>query len=246
MGPPVGCGAGVDSGCALAGYASRLRREQGARSRNVPAKWRTSRWLLLVVQIVLGAITVKLELPPWSVVLHLGTAMLLLATLLDRGEWTDRGAACCAPTRCHPGARVRHRPLWRADGESRRRGCVSWVPVVHGQVWITAGPLALIQWIPPPARVLARDRGPGLGRCGRRSAGLRSSLGLVVLQIGIGAAIVLLGLPSGLQAAATWQSVPRCGRDRPRVTLKAWPRTPGPGDDVPGARTVRDSDHSSW
>jgi len=35
---------------------------------------------LLVVQIVLGAITVKLELPPWSVVLHLGTAMLLLAT----------------------------------------------------------------------------------------------------------------------------------------------------------------------
>src|SRR5206468_7601176 len=37
---------------------------------------------LLVLQIVLGAITVKLELPAWSIVLHLGTAMLLLATLL--------------------------------------------------------------------------------------------------------------------------------------------------------------------
>src|SRR5688500_4698245 len=37
---------------------------------------------LLVVQLLLGAITVKLELLPWSVVLHLGTAMLLLATLL--------------------------------------------------------------------------------------------------------------------------------------------------------------------
>src|SRR5467141_1600298 len=37
---------------------------------------------LLVVQILLGAITVKLSLPPWTVVLHLGTAMLLLATLL--------------------------------------------------------------------------------------------------------------------------------------------------------------------
>src|SRR3954470_23052892 len=32
---------------------------------------------LLIVQVLLGAITVKLELPPWSVILHLGTAMLL-------------------------------------------------------------------------------------------------------------------------------------------------------------------------
>ena len=35
---------------------------------------------LLVVQILLGAITVWLELPPASVILHLGTAMVLLAT----------------------------------------------------------------------------------------------------------------------------------------------------------------------
>src|SRR2546428_56457 len=32
--------------------------------------------------IVLGAVVVKLALPPWTVILHLGTAMLLLATLL--------------------------------------------------------------------------------------------------------------------------------------------------------------------
>src|SRR5437899_3059723 len=37
---------------------------------------------LLIVQVLLGAITVKLALPAWTVVLHLGTAMLLLATLL--------------------------------------------------------------------------------------------------------------------------------------------------------------------
>ena len=37
---------------------------------------------LLAVQIALGAVTVKLSLPPWTVILHLGTAMLLLATLL--------------------------------------------------------------------------------------------------------------------------------------------------------------------
>jgi heme A synthase len=36
---------------------------------------------LLVIQILLGAITVWLELPPASVILHLSTAMALLATL---------------------------------------------------------------------------------------------------------------------------------------------------------------------
>jgi heme A synthase len=37
---------------------------------------------LLLVQVLLGAVTVKLSLPPWTVILHLGTAMLLLATLI--------------------------------------------------------------------------------------------------------------------------------------------------------------------
>src|SRR5256714_11710534 len=37
---------------------------------------------LLIAQVLLGAVTVKLQLPPWTVILHLGTAMLLLATLI--------------------------------------------------------------------------------------------------------------------------------------------------------------------
>src|SRR5439155_13937746 len=37
---------------------------------------------LLLVQVGLGAVTVKLALPPWTVILHLGTAMLLLAALI--------------------------------------------------------------------------------------------------------------------------------------------------------------------
>src|SRR5438445_3036007 len=37
---------------------------------------------LLILQVLLGAVTVKLRLPPWTVILHLGTAMLLLATLI--------------------------------------------------------------------------------------------------------------------------------------------------------------------
>src|SRR5581483_1249961 len=38
--------------------------------------------VLLVIQSVLGAVTVKLDLPPQVVMAHLGTAMLVLATLL--------------------------------------------------------------------------------------------------------------------------------------------------------------------
>jgi heme A synthase len=50
--------------------------------------------LLLAFQVMLGAITVWLELPATTVVLHLGTAMLLLATLivaaLDAGSSRTR------------------------------------------------------------------------------------------------------------------------------------------------------------
>jgi len=47
-------------------------------------RFRTSLWVvaLLAVQVMLGAVTVWLELPPWSVIIHLGTAMALLGLLL--------------------------------------------------------------------------------------------------------------------------------------------------------------------
>ena len=38
--------------------------------------------VLLVVQVLLGAVTVKLALPPWVIVTHLANAMLLLAALM--------------------------------------------------------------------------------------------------------------------------------------------------------------------
>jgi heme o synthase len=37
---------------------------------------------LLVIQVLLGAITVKLSLPPWVIITHLANAMLLLATIM--------------------------------------------------------------------------------------------------------------------------------------------------------------------
>lgn len=71
------------------------------------AAWRPYRKLsaaaavLLVVQVLLGAVTVRLELPPASVMLHLGTALLLLTVLLvawcrsagDRARPARRDAA---------------------------------------------------------------------------------------------------------------------------------------------------------
>src|SRR5437016_12189201 len=67
---------------ALAVYAWWLRRETGNEKRETPGVAAYVALMLLVLQVGLGAVTVKLSLPPWTVILHLGTAMLLLATLL--------------------------------------------------------------------------------------------------------------------------------------------------------------------
>src|SRR5207249_5975998 len=86
----------------LAGLAWWLRRGARSEERDRPDRTSYTALGLLMLQILLGAVTVKLELPPWTVILHLGTAMLLLATLMvvareDRvappsraGLWTSR------------------------------------------------------------------------------------------------------------------------------------------------------------
>lgn len=59
---------------------------------------------LLIVQILLGAVTVWLELPPTTIVLHLGTAMSLLALLLL--SWLGWADAPLGPSRRDPAARM--------------------------------------------------------------------------------------------------------------------------------------------
>jgi cytochrome c oxidase assembly protein subunit 15 len=168
---------------------------------------------LLVVQVLLGAITVKLELPAWSIVLHLGTAMLLLATLL----------IAATP---HPPSSARPHPLMRVlislafvtvlfgalTANVGASAACHGFPLCNGQIWITAGPLALVQWV---HRLLAYSLAVTATIWAVRRSGPvpKVILGLVVLQIAIGAATVLLGLPSGLQAAhvavgaAVWAGV---------------------------------------
>jgi protoheme IX farnesyltransferase len=85
-------------------------------------------------------------------------------------------------------------------------------PLCNGQIWSTAGPLAAIHWI---HRLLAYSLVIVTTLWARRTRGTAATviLGLVVLQIAIGAGTVLLGLPSGLQAlhvavgSAVWAAV---------------------------------------
>src|SRR5947209_1703183 len=64
---------------ALAIYAWHLRRVQG---NTAPGRAAYVALALLGVQVTLGAVIVKLALPPLRVVLHLAIAMLILATLI--------------------------------------------------------------------------------------------------------------------------------------------------------------------
>ena len=157
---------------------------------------------LLIVQVLLGAITVKLELPAWSVVLHLGTAMVLLATLLvaarpqtqSLAPFRSRGAIALASLTF---VTVLFGALTANLGAAAACGGF---PLCNGEIWISAGPLALIHWV---HRLLAYSLAIVATVWAVRTPGKASKivLGLIALQIAVGAGTVLSGLASGLQAA---------------------------------------------
>jgi heme A synthase len=158
---------------------------------------------LLAVQIVLGAVTVKLELPAWTVVLHLGTAMLLLAALLvaARGEpqpsesASRRAGAVIALSLAF--ATVLLGALTANLGAAS--ACLGF-PLCNGQFVPDGNYLQYIQWT---HRLLAYGFAAYAAwwawRAPRR--GTRAVLGLVLLQIAVAAAMVLLAVPRPLQAA---------------------------------------------
>lgn len=170
---------------------------------------------LLVVQVMLGAVTVWLELPPASVILHLTTAMLLLALLVvlatdavvgkeganERGWDGGRlaGAALLAFLVVLAGALVANVEAARAcqgfplcNGEwwpgRSWRAQLHWVHRVaaYGLVaWVIALPFVAVRWGAP--------------------RGVRAALGwaaaLATGQIAVGAWMVLAGLPTAARAA---------------------------------------------
>ena len=177
---------------------------------------------LLALQITLGAIVVKLALPPWTVILHLGTAMLLLATLLVI-------ATGGAPLRVTPGFRpglvipalgfvtVLFGALTANLGAAS--ACLGF-PLCNGKVIPAGNYLQALHW---GHRLL------GFGLLGSlawwawhaRRPGPTAALGLALAQVGVAAAMVLLALPRGLQVAhaavgtALWAALVLAARGEP-------------------------------
>lgn len=187
-----------------------------------PESWTTLRRVsaaalgLLVIQVLLGAVTVWLELPAASVILHLGTAMLLLAVLLAAalhgftgraprrpvdaaGRWT-RIAMAGGFIVVLAGALVAN-----LDALAACRG----FPLCGGEWWPSGRPLAQLHWI---HRLLAYGLAGGVlflpalvrrHRPGDRPLrGLAvASVALVALQVLVGA-LMVTGSPSlGVRAA---------------------------------------------
>ncbi len=152
--------------------------------------------VLLVIQVLLGAVTVKTGLTPTLVVLHLATAMLLLAALI---------AAARAPWIPAPGswlplgltfATVLFGALTANLGAMASCGGF---PLCNGQLIPTGGPLAWVHWV---HRLLAYSVAGyviwWMARDQRRAGWV---LGIVLLQITIAATMIALGFPGALQAA---------------------------------------------
>jgi heme A synthase len=183
----------------VAGVTWWERRGAGRGERSKPSRGGYLALGLLIVQVLLGAITVKLELPPWTVILHLGTAMALFAVLL----WVALGA----PAR-RPGTAALVAAGWGFvtvlfGGLTANLGaataCVGF-PLCNGQLVPAGNYLQHIHWT---HRVLAYGLIVYLLvwalRSGRRGAAV--VLGLVVLQVAVAAMMVLLTVPQSLQAA---------------------------------------------
>ena len=174
-------------------------RSAGSREPSAPS---TSGYLalgLLIVQVALGAITVKLDLPPWTIILHLGTAMALFATLIIA---------------------ARNTPGWRPGLGNAVVPVVALCTVLLGALTANLGaasaclgfPLCNGQFIPDGNRfqyiqwthrlfAYALVIAALFWAVRSRRAGPRWVLCLVMLQVGVAAGMVLGGLPEELRVA---------------------------------------------
>ncbi len=196
----------------LAAYTWWLRKRAGSGERYTPHRTAYVALALLVVQVLLGAVTVKLSLPPWTVILHLGTAMLLLATLIVAARLTP-GAS---PGNTDPPITPDSRPgsvaflllalafvtvLFGAltANLGAASACLGF-PLCNGQVVPAGNYLQHIHWV---HRLLAYTLVGYVWwwALRRRTRGAWWVVSLVTLQVAVAAAMVLLGLPAPLQAA---------------------------------------------
>lgn len=159
---------------------------------------------LLVIQVLLGAVTVWLELPPASVILHLGTALALLATLLSASflAWSEPAKGA---TPANPPPLVRPTIALGAltlllggltanlDAGPACRG----FPLCSGALWPSGSNLATIHWIHRLAAytfavllAFLTYRAHRLDLAARTRAAVQVVVGATLLQIAVAAAMV--------------------------------------------------------
>jgi protoheme IX farnesyltransferase len=205
----------------LAMTAVAWTRHRAERRLRAPA---TLALILLVVQVLLGAVTVKLALPPWVVITHLANAMVLLGVILVTA--LRAGARVTPPGAPLPATSNRHQAhgqvltasalgfaviLFGAQVANFHAGllCLGF-PLCDGRILPAASLLAFLPWA---HRVLAfgflavvlslvvrlSRRSDPASRDLRRSVAM--VVAMTVLQIGVAAAMVLELLPPTLRAA---------------------------------------------
>ncbi|MBA3658465.1 MAG: protoheme IX farnesyltransferase [Gemmatimonadales bacterium] len=201
----------------LAIAAVAWRRHRADRSLRDPAALAA---VLLVLQVLLGAITVKLALPPWVIITHLANAMILLAVLIMvalRAGQGRPGEGALPRTERHAAHGLVHATtglgfvviLFGAQTANFHAGllCLGF-PFCSDSALPPAAPLALLPWA---HRMLAfaflalvitlvvrlRQYSPDARPLWRAA---QVTLGATLLQVGIAAAMVLHLLPAGLRA----------------------------------------------
>lgn len=174
-----------------------------------PALWAGG---LLVIQVLLGAVTVWLELPPTVVILHLATAMAMVAALIVTGLRANSTAAAQHDGRYWRGALtalVMAAVAVLLGGLTANLGAASaclGFPLCSGEVWPSqsnpggGGGLAHLHWVHRLVAyalvaqliglvIAAVRRGATAPTAVRRAA--VATLGIAALQVAVAAAMML-------------------------------------------------------
>jgi heme A synthase len=202
-------------------YAMMKRREPGVSGRGGLMRPLLVATALFVFQALLGAITVWLELPASVTIAHFVTAMLFMATLIvaaarggaigvviGTGDPNTRRTASWALTSAAVGLVVVAFGAITANTPGAPQACTGF-PLCNGQWLPEPGAVPVeIHWAHRVAAFLLLFIAAGATRVTQRNRAatpvLRAAvltLVLIVLQLGVAAALVLSRLPQSLQAA---------------------------------------------
>lgn len=185
-------------------YAYRLRGAPGGSGPGGTLRPAMLALILLVVQSLLGAVTVKLELPPHSVILHLGSGLGMLAALVVLGLRAGVHADITAPPSGIVtgrggiiGATVLAAAVILMGGMVATTGAApacQGFPLCNGQLWpsATATGLAHIHWT---HRLLAYALffhliGMGLGLRRKQAAQRIQDAAWIIAALGVAQVIV--------------------------------------------------------